>query len=127
MPEYVLSSKVHDEIYKFYTNVAKKYQHTYDYNDMWRDINKAYDSIYQIENGLLRRNPTISRWQGLFMATSQDKRWNFAYRIDGETIYVEDACHSQNMHESRNVIRMTESQSHNMLVECVSEILKKIV
>ena len=30
--------------------------------------------------------------------TNTDK-WYFAYRIEGETIYVEDACHAQNMHE----------------------------
>ena len=28
------------------------------------------------------------------------KKWYFTYRIDGDTIYVEDACHAQNMHES---------------------------
>lgn len=102
MANYVLTSKVHSEIYNFYINVSKKYRNTYDYNDMSRDINRAYDAIYQIENGLFRRQPTLSRWNGLFMANSIDRKWYFAYRIDGETIYVEDACHAQNMHESKN-------------------------
>ena len=102
MANYVLTSKVHSEIYNFYINVSKKYRNTYDYNDMSRDINRAYDAIYQIENGLLRRQPTLSRWNGLFMANSNDRKWYFAYRIDGETVYVEDACHAQNMHESKN-------------------------
>lgn len=61
------------------------------------------------------------------MATSRDKKWNFAYRIEGETIYLEDACHAQNMHESKNVIRLTETQLKHMLVECISKIMKKIV
>ena len=102
MANYVLTSKVHSEIYNFYINVSKKYSNTYDYNDMSRDINRAYYSIYQIENGLLHRQPTLSRWNGLFMANSNDRKWYFAYRIDGDTIYVEDACHAQNMHESKN-------------------------
>ncbi len=34
------------------------------------------------------------------MATSKDSRWNFAYRIKGNTIYAEDACHSQNIHDT---------------------------
>ena len=126
MANYVISLKVHDEIYNFYTNVAKKYQHTYDYVDMMRDINNAYDAIYQIENGLLRRQPTISRWQGLFMATSQNKRWNFAYTIHGDTIYVEDACHAQNMHESRNIIKITERQFKRIIIETVEKILREI-
>ena len=94
---------------------------------MVKNITEAYDSIYQIDNGLLRKNPTISRWQGLFMATSQNRRWNFAYRIDGDTIYVEDACHAQNMHESRNIIRLTEYQLHKMIAECVTKIMNEIV
>ena len=27
-------------------------------------------------------------------------KWNYAYRIEGNTIFVEDACHQQNMHDS---------------------------
>ena len=26
-------------------------------------------------------------------------KWYFAYTIDGDTIFIEDACHAQNMHE----------------------------
>ena len=69
---------------------------------MHREVDNAINSIRQIENGLLRRQPTLSRWNGLFMANSNDRKWYFAYRIDGDTIYVEDACHAQNMHESKN-------------------------
>ena len=75
---------------------------------MIKNISDAYNAIYQIENGLLPRQPTISHWSGLFMAASKDRRWYFAYRVEGDTIYVEDACHAQNMHESlfRQVTRL---------------------
>ena len=96
---YVISSLVHDNIYSFYTNVSKKYRHTYSLENMFKNINDAFDSIYRIENGLMRRNPTMSRWTDYFMAN--EGKWYFAYRIDGDTIYVEDACHAQNIHEQR--------------------------
>lgn len=38
------------------------------------------------------------------MATSKDKRWNFAYKIKDNTIYVYDACHSQNIHDNKKII-----------------------
>ena len=28
--------------------------------------------------------------------------WYYAYRISGDTIIIEDACHAQNMHEEIN-------------------------
>ena len=105
---YKIKNRVGTKIRQFYKNVAKKYKHTYSLQQMYQNIDNAINSIYQIENGLLRRQPTISRWNGLFMATSRDRKWYIAYRIEGDTIYVEDACHAQNMHESllRRVTRL---------------------
>lgn len=102
-------------IEKFYRNVAKKYKHTYSENAMHINIDNAVNSIYKIENGLLRRKPTISRWSGLFMANAG--KWYFAYKIEGDTIYVEDACHTQNMHEAclREKIR-------SMVIEAIQRI-----
>lgn len=94
--KYLLSEKVHFEIFKFYDNVSRKYCHTYSLELMHKNINDAYDSIYQIENGLLRRNPSIAKWAGYHMA--HGGKWYFAYRIVDDTIIVEDACHEQNMH-----------------------------
>ncbi len=113
--DYILSQKVHNRIYGFYINVARKYSHTYSFELMEKNVNSAYSSIYKIENGLLRRKPTISRWNGLFMANAG--KWYFAYRIEGDTIYVEDACHAQNMHEVllRNRIR-------RIVLECIREL-----
>lgn len=123
---YKISKYALNQIRSFYNNVAKKYRNTWSKEDVKKYVLATKQSIYQIENGLIRRNPTISRWQGLFMATSKDKKWNFAYKIDGDTIYIEDACHAQNMHESRNIIRLTENQFKKLIVESVEKILKEI-
>ena len=64
---------------------------------MHKNADDAFDSIYQIEKSLLRRVPIIPRWKGYNMANTD--KWYFAYRIDGDTITVVDACHAQNMHE----------------------------
>lgn len=77
----VVNKLVFERIVSFYNNVARK-----------------INSINRIENGLLRRTPTIQEWKGLYMANSD--KWYFAYRIEGNTIFVEDARHSQNMYEA---------------------------
>lgn len=97
--EYVISNGVQQRICSFYTNVARKYPNTFDINQLLRNIESAYNEIYKIENGHLRRTPTISRWQGKgYMANT--KKWYYLYKIDGDTIYILDARHSQNMKES---------------------------
>jgi hypothetical protein len=95
--KYVIKKRCAQKITTFYRNVSKKYKHTYSLQLMEENVNGAYDSIYQIENGLLRREPTIERWKGFHMANTD--RWYYAYTIDGDTITVVDACHVQNMHE----------------------------
>lgn len=97
MKHYKISRTAKSNIRNFYRNVSKKYVHTYSIQMMKDNVTNAINSIYKIENGLQRREPTISRWSDYFMA--HDGKWYFAYRIVGDTIYVEDACHSQNMHE----------------------------
>lgn len=94
---YIIKPRASRKIFTFYQNVAKKYRHTYDKDDMKRNAHDAIFSIYQIEKTLLRREPTISRWAGYHMANTD--KWYFAYTIDGDTVTVRDACHAQNMHE----------------------------
>jgi len=91
------------EIWTFYRNVAKKYRHAYDFDDMERNIRKAVLDGHLIENKLSRRKPTISRWQkqGYYMANTD--KWYYAYTINGDTITIEDACHAQNMYEETNI------------------------
>ncbi|MBO6024279.1 MAG: hypothetical protein J6P83_05440 [Bacteroidales bacterium] len=64
---------------------------------MERNIRDAIFYIYAIERTLPRRKPTISRWEGYYMANTD--KWYYAYRIEGDTIIVADACHAQNMHD----------------------------
>ena len=113
----VISNTVVSNIESFYQNVARKYRNTYDYDDMHRDIDNAIDATLRIENGLLRRKPTISRWNGYFMAKTD--KWYFAYRIEGETVYVEDACHAQNMHEA-----ISYKHLKRLIKECVRDVLR---
>ena len=110
--KYIVKKKASDEIRRFYKNVSKKYKNTYSLSLMIKNINDAMDAILSIENGLIRKTPTIKRWDGLYMATYSVKnksRWNFAYRIEGDTIYVEDACHAQNMNESLDTANFIEN------------------
>ena len=85
------------KIRSFYYNVAKKYRHTYSKWLMHKNIDDAVDAMFQIENGLLRREPTISQWAGYHMA--HKGKWYFAYTIDEDIITVVDACHAQNMRD----------------------------
>ena len=100
--KYLISKKCYQNINTFYHNVAKKYKHTYSKEMMHKNIDEAIDVMYQIENGLQRRTPTISRWQGYFMANT--KKWYYAYTVSDDIITIVDACHAQNMHESKKAI-----------------------
>ncbi len=71
--------------------------HLCDKADLKRNVHDAVFSIYQIEQTLLRREPTITRWNGYYMANTD--KWYFAYTFDGSTVTIVDACHAQNMHE----------------------------
>jgi len=86
-------------IMSFYRNVSKKYKHTYSEELMHQNIDEAIDAMYQIEQTLLRREPTLERWKGYYMANTD--KWYFAYTIEGDTITIVDACHAQNMHNKR--------------------------
>ena len=93
---YLVLPQCYEAIYSFYYHVALKYRHTYSEDLMIQNIDDAVDSIYRIENGLLRRKPTIERWKDYYMANTD--KWYFVYTFDGETVTVVDACHAQNMH-----------------------------
>ena len=95
--QYLIKKRCANKITTFYRNVSKKYKHTYTQELMEKNVHDAYDSIYQIEKTLLRREPSLSRWSGYYMANTD--KWYFAYTFDGETVTVVDACHAQNMHD----------------------------
>jgi len=77
-----------------------KYRHTYSEEMMHKNIDDAVNAIYQIERTLLRREPTIARWRKYHMANAD--KWYYAYKIDGGTIKILDACHAQNMRSSES-------------------------
>ena len=95
--KHVIRKRCAQKITTFYRNVSKKYKHTYSKELMEKNVHDAYDSMFQIERTLLRREPTISQWAGYHMANTD--KWYFAYTIDGDTITVVDARHAQNMRE----------------------------
>ena len=95
--KHVIRKRCAQKITTFYRNVSKKYKHTYSQELMEKNVHDAYDSMFQIERTLLRREPTISQWAGYHMANTDT--WYFAYTIEGDTITVVDARHAQNMHE----------------------------
>ena len=99
-PKYSIKRRCANKITTFYRNVSKKYKHTYSQELMEKNVHDAYDSIFQIEKTLQRREPTLSRWNGYHMANTD--KWYFAYTIDGDTITIVDACHAQNMHEKES-------------------------
>ena len=99
---YRIKKRCLSNITTFYRNVSKKYKHTYSQELMEKNVHDAFDSIYQIEKTLLRRQPTISRWDGYYMANTD--KWYFAYIIKDNTIIVVDACHAQNMHEEEQAM-----------------------
>ena len=96
--QYVYQPKALRKIWVFYRNVAKKYRHTYDVNNMERNIRKAVFNAYLIEQSLFRRKPTLERWQNPGWHMANAGKWYYAYTINGDTITIEDACHEQNMH-----------------------------
>ena len=96
--QYVIRNRCYQEIEKFYRNVARKYRHTYSIELMQKNVLDATNAIYYIEKTLLRRRPTLSRWQGFHMAHAG--HWYYAYTITDDTVIIEDACHELNMTEN---------------------------
>ena len=94
--KYRISPLAIHKVRVFYWHMLMKYSNTYSYSDMLRYINNTVDSMYKIEDSLLRRRPIIQRWQGYYMAHAGN--WYYAYTIDGDRITIRDACHQQNMH-----------------------------
>ena len=93
--KYEIRKRCLTKINTFYRNVSKRYKHTYSQKLMEQNVHEAIDSMFQIEHTLLRREPTIERWKGYYMANND--KWYFAYTFDGETVTIVDACHAQNM------------------------------
>lgn len=92
---YIVKPRALQKIRTFYVNVARKYRHTFSYEDLEKNVHDAFFAIYEIEKTLPRRQPSQKRWQGCYMTNTT--RWYYCYRIEGNDIIVTDACHAQNM------------------------------
>jgi len=53
--KYVIRKRCAQKITTFYRNVSRKYKHTYSLELMEKNVTEAYDSMFQIENTLMRR------------------------------------------------------------------------
>ncbi len=97
--QYVFQPKALRKIWAFYRNVARKYRHVYDLNNMEENIRQAILDARLIEKSLHRRRPTLKRWQNRGWHMANAGKWFYAYTINNELITIEDACHGQNMHD----------------------------
>ena len=95
--KYIIKKRCVQKVTQFYRNVSKKYKHTYSEEMMHKNADEAFDAMYQIERTLLRRQPSLKRWAGYYMANTD--KWFFAYTIEADTVIVVDACHAQHMHD----------------------------
>ncbi|MBR5749951.1 MAG: hypothetical protein IKY01_14425 [Prevotella sp.] len=97
--KHIIKKRCAQKIVSFYRNVSKKYKHTYSEELMHQNVDDAYDSIFQIEKTLLRREPTLSRWKDKGYHMANTDKWYYAYTLEGDIVTIVDACHAQNMHE----------------------------
>ena len=56
---YIIKPRAQQKIRSFYQNVAKKYKHTYDFNDLVRDIDSAVMSVYESLIGYKHSYPKL--------------------------------------------------------------------
>ena len=96
---YVIRHRCHTKIESFYRNVARKYKHTYSKQQLQRNVLDATNAIFKIENKLLRRRPTMLRWQREGWHMAHAGTWYYAYTVAGDTVTIEDACHELNMYD----------------------------
>ena len=99
--KHVVKERCVRNIFSFYQNVSKKYKHTYSIELMRSNIVDAYDAMFLIEQSLLRRRPTLKRWQDQGWHMAHAGHWYYAYTINDDTVTIEDALHEQNMHEDK--------------------------
>ena len=95
--QYEVSPCASRRIWSFYKHVAMKYSHTFDTEDIVKNAKRAIRNMGHIEQSLLRRRPTLERWQKEGWHMANEGKWYYAYTISGDTIIIEDACHAQNM------------------------------
>jgi hypothetical protein len=83
-----------NKISQFYFNAKRnKYNHTYGYEDVFKDIQLAYQ-----DRQLYPSNKTIQKWIDNGFDVARNKRgWAFAYKIDNGIMYIHDVENCRNL------------------------------
>ncbi|KAA6301519.1 MAG: hypothetical protein EZS26_002263 [Candidatus Ordinivivax streblomastigis] len=94
----IIKTKAFMKIYNFYLNVAKKYKHAWSMEESIRHVEKVTQEAYKVGTQLSKREPYFRpNWRNYSVDYSKATGWYFAYRIENDTIYVEDAENYRNM------------------------------
>ena len=87
--KYLYTKRTAAKIRSFYKNVAKKYRHTYSYEDMERNVRDAFFAIYYIERTLPRRKPTLR------LCFSNTTGTTFIFRLRQQPLSTESVSDSR--------------------------------
>ena len=96
--QYEVKPRASQRIWSFYRHVALKYRHTFNTEDIVKNAQRAIRNMGLIEQSLLRRQPTLKRWQEEGWHMAKAGKWFYAYTIHDDIVTIEDASHSQNIH-----------------------------
>ena len=101
--QHIINNRVYYRIRQFYDNARLKYPNTYSRDDADRDIDKVHDELYKVGAQLWKKkNCILQKWRGYCVDYSRATKWYFAYRIENEIIYIEDAENYRNMSDLAN-------------------------
>lgn len=153
MATVIVNSSVWNRIHEFYDNVETKYPNTWNINDTIAQISKIQWVISNFENVCFwSRESIILYWKrmGWKETWHRSSPWHFAFEYkrvnEQDYIFIQDAEHQDDIKESsfnlkskiienklyntmkntRNKVRLTESQLHNVIMESVKQVLTEL-
>ncbi|GHT32953.1 hypothetical protein FACS189434_05960 [Bacteroidia bacterium] len=97
-----INNNVYDRIRIFYDNAMRKYPNTYFPADADRDTDRVMEEVYKVTtNELWHKNDikSVRGWENYLVDYSKETGWYFAYKIENDIIYIEDAENHRNMSE----------------------------
>lgn len=153
MATVIVNSSVWNRIHEYYDNVEIKYPNTWNINDTIAQISKIQWVISNFENVCFwSRESIILYWKHMGWKETWHKSspWHFAFEYkrvnEQDYIFIQDAEHQDDIKESsfnlkskiienklyntmkntRNKVRLTESQLHNVIKESVKQVLTEL-
>ena len=153
MATVIVNSSVWNRIHEYYDNVETKYPNTWNINDTIAQISKIQWVISNFENVCFwSRESIILYWKrmGWKETWHRSSPWHFAFEYkrvnEQDYIFIQDAEHQDDIKESsfnliskiienklyntmkntRNKVRLTESQLHNVIKESVKQVLSEL-